>query len=69
MPEQTAEGEGEMSKGRVVALCMLAVLMIVLLFNKGRVDVNILFDTIEPLKSLAFLSFTAVGVVIGILLK
>ena len=58
-----------MSKGKIVALCMLGLLVIVLLFNKGTIDINLLFQQIKPLKSLAFLSFTAIGVIIGILLK
>ena len=58
-----------MSKGKVVALCILGLLMIVLLFNKGHDSINLLVMTVDPLKSLAFLSFTAVGVIIGILLK
>ena len=60
-----------MTKGKIGALCMLAVLMVVLLFNmKGRVDVDLLvFGVIHPIKALAFLSFTGIGVIIGILLK
>lgn len=58
-----------MSKGRVVALLIMAMLIVVLLFTKGSVDVNVLFTTITPRASLAFLSFTGIGVVVGILLK
>jgi hypothetical protein len=66
---ETREGEEAMSKGRVVALLIVAVLIVVFLFTKGNVDVNVLFRTITPRASLAFLSFTAIGVVVGILLK
>ena len=58
-----------MSKGRVIALLVVAVLVVILLFTKGSVDVNLLFTTITPRASLAFLSFTATGVIVGILLK
>jgi len=58
-----------MSKGRVIALLVVAVLVVILLFTKGSVDVNLLFTTITPRASLAFLSFTTTGVIVGILLK
>ena len=58
-----------MSKGRVVALLILALLIVVLLCTKGDVEVNVLFKTIKPISSLAFLSFTGIGVIVGILLK
>lgn len=58
-----------MSKGLICALVILMLSVIVLLFNKGHVEVNLLLDTINPLKSMAFLSFMAVGVVVGVLLK
>ncbi len=58
-----------MNKGLVAALLIIAVMIIVLLFNKGTVDIYLFFGTIHPLKSLAFLSFAGVGVVVGILLK
>jgi hypothetical protein len=58
-----------MSKGRVAALLIVALLIVVLIFNKGDVNINVLFTTIAPLKSMAFLSFAAIGVIVGILLK
>jgi len=58
-----------MSKGRIIALLIVAMLIVVLLFTKGNADVNLLFTTITPRASLAFLSFTTVGVIVGILLK
>lgn len=59
-----------MSKGRIVALCMVAILMIILLFNRdsGSVDL-IIGDPVKAMKALIYLSFTALGTVIGILLK
>ena len=51
------------------ALLIIALVVLVLIFNKGTVSVNLLFTSISALKSLVFLSFLAIGVVIGILLK
>ncbi len=58
-----------MDKKLMIALIILALSVIVLLFNKGRVDVNILFTTLSGMKSLVFLSFISIGVIIGVLLK
>ena len=59
-----------MSKGRFIALCILALLMVVLIFNtKGDVKIDLLFTDANPIKAIAFLCFTSVGVIVGILLK
>jgi hypothetical protein len=58
-----------MDKKLMTALIILALSVIVLLFNKGRVDVNIIFTTLSGMKSLVFLSFISIGVIIGVLLK
>ena len=58
-----------MSKGKITALVILALLVVLFLFNKGDVKVNLLLTERSFLKSLVFLTFTGVGVVIGILLK
>ena len=58
-----------MSKKVLYALLLIGLLMIILIFNRGRVDVNLLFGDVTALKSLVFLAFTGVGVAIGVLLK
>lgn len=58
-----------MNKQTIYALILIALLMIVFIFNRGSVDVNLLVTHVSALKSLVLLGFTAVGVLIGILLK
>lgn len=58
-----------MSKKVLSALIIIAVVVMVLIFNRGKVSVNLLFDEVEAIKSVAFFMFTVIGVVIGILLK
>jgi len=58
-----------MSRRVAYALIILALSVIVLLFNRGTVSVDLLFTTVDAMKSLAFLAFIGVGVVIGVLLK
>ncbi len=48
---------------------MIALCVIVLIFNRGTVSVNLLICDISALKSLAFLAFIGIGVTIGVLLK
>ncbi len=58
-----------MSKKMIWALVMLALVVVVVVLNRGNTDVYMLFDTISGMKSLVYLGFTAWGVVIGLLLK
>ncbi|MBU0677700.1 MAG: hypothetical protein KJ626_06255 [Verrucomicrobia bacterium] len=59
-----------MNKRLLYALILIGLSVVVLLFNRGSVDVNLVLTTIKSVKtSLAFLGFMAVGVVIGTLLK
>ena len=58
-----------MSKGRIIALIIVVLTIVVLLFNKGSLDVNLVVFKDSFVKSLTFLSFTTVGVIVGILLK
>jgi len=58
-----------MSKKLLYALLLMGVTVIVLIFNRGRVDVNLILGEVSFLKSLVFLAFTGVGVTIGVLLK
>lgn len=53
----------------VVALLILAAVALLLIFNRGSVDINLIFKHVSVLKSLAFLIFTAIGVAVGLLLK
>ena len=58
-----------MSRRQVFALLIIALLVVVLIFNRGTVDVNMLFTKIRGLKSLVFLGFISLGVIIGALLR
>ena len=58
-----------MSKRLLYALILIALTVIVLIFNRGDVSVNLLFLTIDAFKPIVFLVFVGIGVVIGILLK
>jgi len=58
-----------MSKKMIWALVMLALVVIVVVLNRGNTDVNLLFTKLSGMKSLVFLAFTGWGVVIGLLLK
>ena len=57
-----------MNKRLLYALLMLCVVVIVLLFNSGKVEVSLIVTDFHALKSLVFLAFTACGVAIGVLL-
>lgn len=63
-----------MSKKIIVALVLLAVTTVILLFNMNerpvQIDLNLVLTTLKNVyKSVVFLGFTLVGVVIGLLLK
>ncbi len=58
-----------MSRKLLFALVLLGLVVIVIVLNRGSVDVNLLVTQISALKSLAFLGFVAIGVAIGVLLK
>ena len=62
-----------MNKKILFALIILCITAIVLVFNTmgsdNKVTVNLIVQTIKVYKSLAFLGFIVVGVVIGVLLK
>jgi len=60
-----------MNKKLIFALIIFALTVIVLLFSgmKPRVDVDLIITSVTIYKSLAFLGFTLIGVVIGTLLK
>lgn len=59
-----------MSRNLMIALILIAVTVIILLFNNsGRVSVDLVVTTVNWAKAMVFLAFTATGVVIGLLLR
>ena len=60
-----------MNKKLIFALVIFALTVIILLFSgmKPKVDVDLIITSVTIYKSLAFLGFTLIGVVIGTLLK
>ncbi len=58
-----------MSKKLLSALILIALTFIVLLFNRGSVDVDLIVTSFKGFKPLVFFGFTALGVIIGVLLK
>jgi hypothetical protein len=58
-----------MNKRLIAALVLIGVAVIVMVLNRGSVEVNLIVTQVGGLKSLVFLGFTALGVVIGALLK
>lgn len=61
-----------METKKVVALLLLGLMAIVLIVNRGmldRIDVDLLVTTVRASKSMIMLSCTALGVLVGILLK
>jgi hypothetical protein len=58
-----------MSKNVLIALLLLALSVVVMIFNHDRVSVSLLVTTVKPYASLVYLSFMSLGVVVGILLK
>ncbi len=58
-----------MTKKLLIALILIGLTVIILLFNRGSVGVDLIVTSVSGIKSLVFLAFTAIGVVIGILLK
>lgn len=58
-----------MSKNMIIALVLMVVAVVVFIVNRDKTSVDLLFTTINQAKSFVFLGFTALGVVIGVLLK
>lgn len=58
-----------MTKKLLLALILIGLTVLVLVFNNESVSVNLLVSEIKGHKALVFFAFTAVGVVIGVLLK
>ncbi len=58
-----------MSKKQIFALVLIGLCAIIFILNRGSVSVHLLVTQINAMKSLVFLTFTAIGVAIGVLLK
>ena len=58
-----------MKKTLIYALTIMGLAIIVLIFNRGNVEINLLFTELKIIKSAAFFAFISIGVVIGLLLK
>lgn len=58
-----------MSRNVMYALFLIALTVIVLVINREGVSVDLIVTKIPTRESFAYLGFTAVGVVIGVLLK
>ena len=58
-----------MSKRLIWALIIIAVSVVVLIFNRHEVKVALIISDIRAMASLVYLFFIAVGVVIGVLLN
>jgi len=58
-----------MNKGILWAMLILIISVLILIFNKGSVSVNLLVCDISAMKSIVFLGFISVGVAIGLLIK
>ena len=58
-----------MSRNVLVALLLLALSIVVMIFNHERVLLSLLVTSVKPFASMVYLSFLSVGVIIGVLLK
>lgn len=58
-----------MTKNVMIALLLIALSVVVMIFNTDNIRVNLIFGVVKPAASLVYLCFTALGVTIGILLK
>ena len=58
-----------MSKKMIVALVLMAIAIIIFIVNRKPAEVDLLVTTVRSIQSCVYLGFTALGVVIGVLLK
>ena len=58
-----------MSKHMLYALLLMGLTVLVLIFNRHDVKVELIFGSVKTMSSLIYLAFTSIGVVIGVLLK
>lgn len=58
-----------MSKNVLIALILIALSVLVMIFNTSSITIELVFTSVRTAASLAYLFFVVVGVVIGVLLK
>lgn len=58
-----------MNRNVLIALILIALSVVVLIFSRDQVEVSLIFTKVKAIASLVYLSFIALGVVIGVLLK
>lgn len=61
-----------MTKSKIIALVLIGLMAVLCVVNRGFADsvsVNLLVDTLRLSKSMLMLACTAIGVVVGVLLK
>ena len=59
-----------MSRNLMIALILIAITVIVLLFNNsGKISVDLIVTSVSAAKAMVLLAFTAAGVIIGLLLR
>jgi hypothetical protein len=58
-----------MSIGRIIACVLLAIAIVVLVFNTDMMDLKLIVKVVPVMKAIAMFVFMGLGVVIGILLK
>ncbi len=59
-----------MSRNLLIALILIAVTVVVLLFNNsGSISIDLMVTTLRGGKAMVLLGFTAIGVIIGLLLR
>lgn len=58
-----------MSRRLISALILIGAVVVLLVVNTGKVEVNLVFTSVSGLKSIVFLAFVAAGVAIGLLLR
>jgi len=58
-----------MRRSLLWALLLIGLVILVLLYNQGHLTLNLVFTEIRAPRAVVLLGFTAVGVLIGILLR
>jgi len=58
-----------MSKKMIWALVLIAAVVVIAILNRGNMSINVVFTEVKAMRSLVLLGFSAVGIVIGLLLK
>jgi uncharacterized integral membrane protein len=58
-----------MDKKLLTALLLLGLVVVIIIMTSGSAHVNLLFDKVQMRASFAYLLFTALGIVIGVMLK